>query len=153
MTWPGAPTIYYGDEAGVCGWTDPDNRRTYPWGHEDRELIAFHQSMVQLHKQNPALQRGSLKQLLAGEQLIAYGRFCPGNYCVVAVNNGENPQEIEIPVWEIGVEDQIQMTRGMLTSSNGYSTEKAAVLVENGKVRITLEKKSGILLISRQESA
>ena len=30
MTWPGAPTIYYGDEAGVCGFTDPDNRRTYP---------------------------------------------------------------------------------------------------------------------------
>lgn len=32
MTWPGAPTVYYGDEAGVCGFTDPDNRRTYPWG-------------------------------------------------------------------------------------------------------------------------
>ena len=32
MTWPGAPTIYYGDEAGLCGFTDPDNRRTYPWG-------------------------------------------------------------------------------------------------------------------------
>ena len=30
MTWPGAPTLYYGDEAGVCGFTDPDNRRTYP---------------------------------------------------------------------------------------------------------------------------
>ena len=30
MTLPGAPTLYYGDEAGVCGWTDPDNRRTYP---------------------------------------------------------------------------------------------------------------------------
>ena len=29
MTLPGAPTLYYGDEAGVCGWTDPDNRRTY----------------------------------------------------------------------------------------------------------------------------
>ena len=39
MTWPGAPTVYYGDEAGVCGFTDPDNRRTYPWGHEDQELI------------------------------------------------------------------------------------------------------------------
>ena len=36
MTWPGAPTVYYGDEAGVCGFTDPDNRRTYPWGHEDQ---------------------------------------------------------------------------------------------------------------------
>ena len=43
MTWPGAPTVYYGDEAGVCGFTDPDNRRTYPWGHEDQELIAFSQ--------------------------------------------------------------------------------------------------------------
>ena len=32
MTWPGAPTVYYGDEAGVCGWTDPDSRRTYPRG-------------------------------------------------------------------------------------------------------------------------
>ena len=30
MTWVGAPTVYYGDEAGVCGFTDPDNRRTYP---------------------------------------------------------------------------------------------------------------------------
>ena len=39
MTWPGAPTLYYGDEAGVCGWTDPDSRRTYPWGKEDQELI------------------------------------------------------------------------------------------------------------------
>ena len=35
MTWVGAPTVYYGDEAGVCGFTDPDNRRTYPWGKED----------------------------------------------------------------------------------------------------------------------
>ena len=36
MTWPGAPTVYYGDEAGVCGFTDPDNRSTYPWGREDQ---------------------------------------------------------------------------------------------------------------------
>ena len=39
MTWPGAPTLYYGDEAGLCGWTDPDNRRTYPWGREDGDLL------------------------------------------------------------------------------------------------------------------
>ena len=38
MTWVGAPTVYYGDEAGVCGFTDPDNRRTYPWGHENHKL-------------------------------------------------------------------------------------------------------------------
>ena len=39
MTWPGAPTLYYGDEAGLCGWTDPDNRRTYPW--EEKTRISF----------------------------------------------------------------------------------------------------------------
>ena len=48
MTWPGAPTIYYGDEAGVCGFTDPDNRRTYPWGREDKELIQFHKDMIKM---------------------------------------------------------------------------------------------------------
>ena len=42
MTWVGAPTVYYGDEAGVCGFTDPDSRRTYPWGQENRELVEFH---------------------------------------------------------------------------------------------------------------
>ena len=42
MTWIGAPTIYYGDEAGLAGFTDPDNRRTYPWGNEDFQLIGFH---------------------------------------------------------------------------------------------------------------
>ena len=41
MTWPGAPAIYYGDEAGLCGFTDPDNRRAYPWGNEDREMSLY----------------------------------------------------------------------------------------------------------------
>ena len=59
MTWPGAPTIYYGDEAGVCGWTDPDNRRTYPWGNENLELIEFHKYMTGLHHRIAALRRGS----------------------------------------------------------------------------------------------
>ena len=49
MTWPGAPTLYYGDEAGVCGWTDPDSRRTYPWGREDLELMEFHRYMAGIH--------------------------------------------------------------------------------------------------------
>ena len=56
MTWPGAPTIYYGDEAGLCGFTDPDNRRTYPWGREDQELIAYHKAAIKVHKENQGVQ-------------------------------------------------------------------------------------------------
>lgn len=70
MTWPGAPTIYYGDEAGVCGWTDPDNRRTYPWGHEDKELIEFHKAVINIHKSVPALIDGSYKIFLANIMLL-----------------------------------------------------------------------------------
>ena len=38
---PGSPTIYYGDEAGRQGFEDPFNRRTYPWGAEDRALLGI----------------------------------------------------------------------------------------------------------------
>ena len=75
MTWVGAPTIYYGDEAGVCGFTDPDNRRTYPWGREDHELIAFHKEAIRIHKEHPALRTGSLKILGGEENVLAYARF------------------------------------------------------------------------------
>ena len=62
MTWVGAPTVYYGDEAGVCGFTDPDNRRTYPWGHENHKLIAFHKDIIRIHKESEALRYGSLEK-------------------------------------------------------------------------------------------
>ena len=55
MTWPGAPTVYYGDETGVCGWTDPDNRRTYPWGQEDVELIEFYSYKMCIRDRETAL--------------------------------------------------------------------------------------------------
>lgn len=60
MTWPGAPTVYYGDEAGLCGFTDPDNRRTYPWGREDYQMIDFHRVMIRIHKKYEVLKTGSL---------------------------------------------------------------------------------------------
>ena len=74
MTWPGAPTVYYGDEAGVCGFTDPDNRRTYPWGHEDQELIAFHREMIRIHKRYPVFREGSVQMLEWRENVLAYAR-------------------------------------------------------------------------------
>ena len=75
MTWPGAPTLYYGDEAGLCGWTDPDNRRTYPWGREDQNLIQYHRDIIAIHKDEEALMKGSLKYLYGGFKVIGYGRF------------------------------------------------------------------------------
>ena len=75
MTWPGAPTVYYGDEAGVCGFTDPDNRRTYPWGHEDRQMLAFHKAAIRMHRINSVLKTGSLQFLLTDYNCLGYARF------------------------------------------------------------------------------
>lgn len=146
MTWPGAPTIYYGDEAGVCGWTDPDNRRTYPWGKENLELIEFHKYMTGLHHRIPALRRGSLKQLLAGRQLIAYGRFYGDSICAVAVNNRATEREVQLPVWQLGLKDGDTLVRHMLTYETGYNAGRIRYEVRDGAVAVFLPANSAILL-------
>lgn len=150
MTWPGAPTIYYGDETGVCGWTDPDNRRTYPWGREDQELIEFHRYMVNIHKRNQALRKGSIKQLLADRQLISYGRFCGGNRCVVVVNNSAVSRTVKVPVWEIGILDTDSLVRVMLTYTEGYNVGELDYVVQDGILTLDMCGNSGILLISNK---
>lgn len=151
MTWPGAPTIYYGDETGMCGWTDPDNRRTYPWGREDHELIEFHKYMVSIHKKNAALRRGSLKKLLADRQLISYGRFCGDNRCVVVVNNSAVSRTVKVPVWEIGICDNDRLTRVMMTYTEGYNVGAVDCPVEDGILTLELCGNSGIVLVSNKD--
>ena len=108
MTWPGAPTLYYGDEAGVCGFTDPDSRRTYPWGREDQELIRFYKEIIHLHRRYSVLAKGSLKALLQDYNILAYGRFDRTTRIVVAVNNRSEAVEVEIPVWETGMDRRLK---------------------------------------------
>ena len=151
MTWPGAPAIYYGDEAGVCGWTDPDNRRTYPWGNENLELIEFHRYMTELHRSLPALRVGSLKSLLAGDHLIAYGRFFNNCICAVAVSNHMNEQEVSIPVWQLGMKDGETMSRVMLTYESGYNVGKISFAVEHGCVSVLMPPLSSVLLVGDRD--
>lgn len=146
MTWVGSPTIYYGDEVGLTGWTDPDNRRTYPWGREDKNLLAFHQALIALRKENPALRGGSLKQLFGEYGVIGYGRFTMENKCAILFNNTEEEKTVTIPVWQIGVSIQGQMEQLIVTNEDGFSTEKSKTPVENGHICLTLPCKSGILL-------
>ena len=138
MTWPGAPTIYYGDEAGVCGWTDPDNRRTYPWGREDMELIEFHRDAIRIHKNNIALRKGSFKALLGEYNIIAYGRFLNDNILAIAINNNDSEREIHIPVWQLGVRDNSIMESLMVSSRDTYNVGKVVYVVVNGEIIVRL---------------
>lgn len=147
MTWPGAPTIYYGDEAGVCGFTDPDNRRTYPWGAEDTELIRFHKEMIALHKERNELKTGSLMRLSDDFNFLAYGRFNRTDRTVVVVNNSPNEITRELRVWVIGVPKESVMTRRMITHAEGFSSIPQTYEVTKGKLTITLPPTSAMVLV------
>lgn len=78
MTMPGAPCIYYGDEAGQTGGKDPDNRRTYPWGHEDQELLAYTKKLTKLRSMYDVLRTGRFISLYADRDVFAYARTIEG---------------------------------------------------------------------------
>ena len=146
MTWPGAPTIYYGDEAGVCGWTDPDNRRTYPWGHEDWDLINFHKDIIKIHKENPALMKGSVKFLYGGYKVVAYGRFTDRQAVIVILNNDYNEQIHDIHVRRVGAHSGNIFTQIIQTTEEGYSLDKTDYLIKGNLLHITVPKISATVL-------
>lgn len=137
MTWPGAPTIYYGDEAGVCGWTDPDSRRTYPWGRENLELIEFHKYLTGIRKRNPAFRTGSFKMLLGENGMIAYARFNDSERGVVLVNGDNYSQTVSLPVWEAGVAGD-SMDRIMCTGDGRYNAGRLSCPVVNGNLTVEI---------------
>ena len=151
MTWPGAPTIYYGDEAGVCGFTDPDNRRTYPWGNEDTSLIEFHRQMIRIHKQNPELLRGSIKLAVSDYNVMGYARFVKEEACLIIVNNNNYEVTQEVSVWEYGVPKTGEMERLILTSNEGFTTEVKHYEVTYGSIQVVLPKTSAIVLKYRNK--
>lgn len=152
MTWPGAPTLYYGDEAGVCGWTDPDSRRTYPWGKEDLELIEFHRYMTGIHKRIPALRKGALKPLFAGRHQIAYGRMSGDHQTITVISNRPEPAVMEIPVWQLGITDDMILGRSILTFENGYNAGIVFYRVENGMLKVIMPPYGGAVFVSRPEA-
>lgn len=146
MTWPGAPTIYYGDEAGLCGWTDPDSRRAYPWGHEDEELIQYHKELIRIHKEHQVLRTGSIIFLFGEYQCISYGRFDDNEHIVVAINISQDTRHMEIPVWRLGVTQPTRMARVILTDAGGFSIETKVYLVQSGKLILDCPPETAVLV-------
>ena len=148
MTWPGAPTLYYGDEAGVCGFTDPDNRRTYPWGQEDQDLILFHKKMIAIHKKYRILRSGSLKFLWNDYQGLCYGRFSHTEQIIVVINNREEGREVTLDIWQTGITrlEETVITRLMLTTQDGFTDEEIQITSRAGCITLYLPPKSAMVL-------
>lgn len=97
FTFPGAPTVYYGDEAGMEGWEDPFNRAGYPWGQEDSELKSFFSKLAHLRREQPALQTGQLHWRWTAGSLLVFARELDGQLLTTVVNAADSPQTLTLP--------------------------------------------------------
>jgi len=146
MTWMGAPTIYYGDEAGVCGFTDPDNRRTYPWGRENKQLIQFHKDIIRIRNEHDELRKGSIKFAKAEHNFMAYGRFNKEGQCVIMINNNDHPVEKSFSIWQMGIPRTGKMQILLQSDENGYHVDGRTYELSGGRISIELPKTSAVIL-------
>lgn len=150
-TMPGAPTVYYGDEVGVTGDDDPDDRRTYPWaetgGQPDNTLLQHYRELAQIRHHYTALSQGDLRVLLADDSAdtLAYGRALGNNAAIVAFNRSNEVRTFSIPVAGYlpnGTKLQVSYCVG----NNYYGW----VQVNNGAIQLQLQPMSAMLLTSYQ---
>ena len=72
MTLPGVPLVYYGDEAGLEGGKDPDNRKAYPWNRENNEILSFYERIVKIRNKEASLRKGNLKIFIILMEMYVY---------------------------------------------------------------------------------
>ena len=94
FTLPGIPCIYYGDEVGIEGWKDPFNRRCYPWGNENKEILNHYTFLAILRKSNDLFKDEKYKCLIHDKGVFAFERFDDNKKLVIAVNL--SPKEITL---------------------------------------------------------
>jgi len=131
-TFPGSPTVYYGDEAGMEGYEDPLNRRAFPWGAEDEELLRWYRKLGQLRGGRPSLQRGDICYLYADGSGLALRRQWDSEVTTAAMNSGKEPLTMTLS-WPHPI------------ATDAMTGQQ--FLADHGAVRLTLPPVSGVLLV------
>lgn len=113
LTLRGIPQLYYGDEIGMPGAGDPDNRRDFPGGWigdahnaftaegrsaEQQRLFVYVQTLLRVRREHPVLARGRLWHLASDDASYVFGRDSDEEKVVVAFNNSSAPREMRIPL-------------------------------------------------------
>ena len=97
FTLPGVPCVYYGDEAGMEGYKDPFNRRCYPWGNENTELIEWYRRLGTMRAACSCLREGSIEPFQVSRHVLSYFRFAQDDALFCAVNRGDQPKMLYVP--------------------------------------------------------
>lgn len=155
LTLRGIPVLYYGDELGMSGGNDPDNRRDFPGGWagdshnaftaggrtpQENELLEHTRKLTHLRGSMPALRAGSLVTLLAEEQQWAYARRSGSQTVVVVLNNSPNPVTLHVPLAGLSLPEGASM--------QGQLGVVKTVSVQTGRFEVTLPGRSGEVLVA-----
>ena len=100
-TIPGIPLIYYGDEVGVYGYNDPYNRKTYPWGNEDKALFSHYEAIGKLRTNSEIIRKGEFRPIYCGNHTFGYERVYKNKKVLIFINRGifyNEGEHIEINV-------------------------------------------------------
>ncbi len=141
LTFPGAPSIYYGDEIGLPGNLDPDCRRTILWDRRDTwdmDMLAFHKRLIAARHAHPALRTGAFHRLYADDAVYSYARTGGSSPVLVAVNADTAPRRVRIPVGP-------HLAEGAELNPL-YGT--AGARVSDGTVEVELPARDGVVLVS-----
>ncbi|HEU5089629.1 MAG TPA: alpha-amylase family glycosyl hydrolase, partial [Roseiflexaceae bacterium] len=99
MTFPGAPSLFYGDEIGLPGEQEPDSRRAFPWNAPDtwdQEALAYHKALIALRHAHPALRTGDFQTVYADADVYCFVRADASERVLVAVNAGDVERDLAI---------------------------------------------------------
>jgi len=156
LTTRGVPQLYYGDEIAMEGEDEPTTRGDFPGGFpgdkrnaftaagrtkDEQELFEFIRRLTTLRYELPRLQSGALVNLYVAEQQYAYARTLRSHVAIVVFNNDNNAAQVEFEVAPVGLSDG-EVLRDRLAVIRDAT-------VRDGKLRISLPKRSVVILVNR----
>ena len=151
FTFPGVPLIYYGEEIGMDGGKDPDNRRTMRWDRQDwrMEEFEFYKSLIRIRKARRELREGvfiNLTDNLSGDTMAFLRHGCePDELSVIVLNNSDEPLTKKLLIPYSHLYDGLLMEN--LLSAGGH------VVVEFGGINLSLAPKSGMILVPKEHES
>ena len=171
MTTPGMPTIYYGDEVGLTGDDDPDDRRVFPWtgggpfgAGGDQDLREHYDYLIELRRLWPVFRQGEMTFLLADDanRTLAYLMRSENSAAIVAVNRNETAQELVIDAKgmvpdAVKLLDRLGTIPGFVFAADGTITIElpalsAAILMPQGKQDLVPPKTATLAAEAGSES-
>jgi alpha-glucosidase len=142
MTYVGLPTIYYGDEYGIRGGPDPDDRRTFDWSQvsSGNASIALFHKLIAMRNAYPALRTGSFITLLTDDanKIYSFGRMDQKNRIAVILNQDSQSHSVTIPVYQLSMTNGSSLTDEL--TGNTYQ-------IQNGQVTIAVAGEGGAILV------